>query len=339
MPVASRVRLGVAGLVHDHVWDVLPRFAAHGGYEFVSACDPNDPLTERARRAFGFAHVARDAEALWSERPEVVLYYGPNAGSAPLVEAAAAHGAHVLVEKPLAANLAQARRIDAAARRAGIFVMCNWPTAWDARVQHAAALAQAGDLGQLYQVRYRAAHAGPREIGCSPYFWSWLYDAEQNGAGALMDYCCYGAAMAAWLLGMPETVVALKGRLVKADIPVEDNAVVLMQFARALGTAEGCWTQAGHLYELYVFGDRAGLVMRGAELLRIDADHPEGVALEVPPQPEGARDPAEYLLRCLREQRTPQGLVSLEVAVRAQTILEAGLVSARTGTAVMPALL
>lgn len=335
--MSAAVRLAVAGLVHDHVWDVLPRFAASGAYQLVAVADPNAPLTERARREFGFAHVLPDAEGLWAHRPEAVLYYGTNAGAASVVEAAAEHGAHVLIEKPLAATLAQARRIAAAAARAGIHVMCNWPTAWDARVQHAAALARDGALGPLYHVRYRAAHAGPREIGCSPYFWSWLYDAEQNGAGALMDYCCYGSALAAWLLGLPEGVVAVKGRLVKTDIPVEDNAVILMQYPNAFGAAEGCWTQAGHLYELYVFGAQAGLVMRGGRLVRIDADHPDGVEVEAPPLPAGRRDPAEYFLGCVRDGRAPEGLVSLEVAVAAQMILEAGLTAARTGAFVRPA--
>ena len=39
-------------------------------------------------------------------------------------------------------------------------------------------MAQAGEIGQLWQVKYRAAHQGPVELGCSPQFWEWLYDEE-----------------------------------------------------------------------------------------------------------------------------------------------------------------
>jgi predicted dehydrogenase len=330
------VRLAVVGLVHDHVWNLLPHFRALGA-EPVAVVDPHAPLTARAEREFGFPRALPDLDGLWELRPEVVLYCGPNAGSARVVEAAAEHGVHVIVEKPLAANLAQARRIARAAARGGIHVLCNWPTAWDPRIQHAAALTRQGALGRVYTVRYRAAHRGPREIGCSPYFWSWLYDAEQNGAGALMDYCCYGAALAAWLLGVPESVVGVAGRLVKPDIPVDDNAILLMRYPAAFGIAEASWTQPGHRpYGLQILGDRAGLVVDGDTLWRVDEEHPHGEPVAVPELPPGRRNPAEYFAQCLQAGRAPEGLVSLEVAVQAQAILEAGLVAARTGSAISP---
>ena len=334
--MAGALRLGVVGLVHDHVWNMLPQFAACG-VQPLAVVDANTPLTDRARREFGYAHALPALDGLWELRPDAVLYCGPNAGAAPVVEACAARGVHVLVEKPLAATLGQARRMAAAAARGGIHVMCNWPTAWDPRVQHAAKLARDGALGRVYTVRYRAAHSGPREIGCSPYFWSWLYDVEQNGAGALMDYCCYGAALCAWLLGPPDTVTAVKGRLVKTDVPVDDNAVILMAYAAAFGIAEASWTQAGYRpYGLQVLGERAGLVAEGDALLRVDEEHPRGEPIAVPELPAGARNPAEYFLACLRGDRAPAGLVSLEVGTQAQAILEAGLCAARTGQAVRP---
>ena len=71
-------------------------------------------------------------------------------------------------------------------------------------------MAQAGEIGQLWQVKYRAAHQGPVELGCSRQFCEWLYDEELNGAGALMDYCCYGAVLAEVLLGKPDQVTGIK---------------------------------------------------------------------------------------------------------------------------------
>src|SRR5262249_6574529 len=151
-----------------------------------------------------------------------------------LTELAAAKRLHVLVEKPMAADLAGADRMLAAVRRAGARLMVNWPFAWWPQMQHALRLARDGELGNLWQVKYRAAHAGPREIGCSPYFCEWLYDPRRNGAGALMDYCCYGAALARCLLGVPARVSAVAGRFVKEDILVEDNAVLVMTYPHGL---------------------------------------------------------------------------------------------------------
>jgi predicted dehydrogenase len=332
------LRLAVVGLVHDHVWGLLGQFRASGQITPVAAVDPNLPLTERAQQEFGFEHALPTIDGLWAHRPDAVLCCTPNAATAGVVEACAERGVPVMIEKPLAATLAQARRIEAAAARSGIPVMCNWPTAWDARIEHAVRLAREGALGHLYTLRYRAAHAGPREIGCSPYFWSWLYDAEQNGAGALMDYCCYGAALAAWILGLPDSVTAVRGRLVKTDIPVDDNAVILMQYAGAFGIAEACWTQAGHRpHGFQALGHRAGLVVERNQLLRVDDAHPDGEPVDVPALPEERRNGPEAFVATLRAGRRPEGLVSLEVAVGAQRILEAGLTASRSGAAVHPA--
>ena len=55
---------------------------------------------------------------------------------------------------------------------------------------------------------HRGGHAGPREYGCSPEFVDWLYDPRRNGAGALVDYCGYGALLCRLLLGRPHAVTA-----------------------------------------------------------------------------------------------------------------------------------
>ena len=339
-PVAAALRLAVAGLVHDHVWNLLAQFAATGQTRAVAVADAHPPLVERAQREYGFEAVVPAPGDLFAHRPDLVLCCTSNAATAAVVEACADHGVAVLVEKPLAANLAQARRIAAAAARASIPVMCNWPTAWDAGIQYAAGQIADGALGSLYTLRYRAAHAGPREIGCSPFFYSWLYDAEANGAGALMDYCCYGAALAGWLLDLPDLVSGVKGRLVKTDIPVEDNAVLLLQYPGCFALAEASWTQVGHRpYGFQALGPRAGLVADAGRLLLVDEAAPDGVPVDVPALPPGRRNGPEYFVDCLRAGHAPEGLCSLEVACRAQRILEAGLISSRTGAAVAPRLL
>ena len=80
-------------------------------------------------------------------------------------------------------------------------------------------------------------------MGCSEYFYSWLYNRSRNGAGALMDYCCYGANMARHWLGAPNSVIGMADRLVKTDIDVDDNAIILMKYPHAFATAEASWTQ------------------------------------------------------------------------------------------------
>ena len=46
-------RLLVAGLIHDHVWHMLPDFKKIPGVKIVGGADPNKPLRETLRKEFG----------------------------------------------------------------------------------------------------------------------------------------------------------------------------------------------------------------------------------------------------------------------------------------------
>lgn len=331
--MAEPLSVAVIGLIHDHVWNVLRWWNEVDAAELVAAADANPPLLERVESEFGVTRLFPAPEPLLKQvRPDVVLVYLDNAGTADVVEQAAAAGAHVMVEKPMAATLEQADRMLAACRRARVELMVNWPTAWNPGIQTADRLIREGAIGRPHKLRYLAAHQGPKEIGCSTYFYEWLYDPARNGAGALMDYCCYGANMAAHWLGRPDSVVGVTGTLVKQDFPVEDNAILLMQYPGAFAVAEASWTQQapdgggnpsvyGDAGTLAVFGNRVRLARAGREPEWVEADAPS----------PGRRNGAEYFLSCLRAGVPVEGMCSAAVSRTAQEILEFGLRSARCG--------
>lgn len=60
--MAAKLRLGFAGLVHDHVWDLAPRWR-EVGVEFVAA-DPNEPLRDRMESDFGVVRTYESFTAM-----------------------------------------------------------------------------------------------------------------------------------------------------------------------------------------------------------------------------------------------------------------------------------
>jgi predicted dehydrogenase len=196
-----------------------------------------------------------------------------------------------------------------------------------------------GEIGTLLSVKYRAAHAGPKEIGCSEYFYGWLYDRKLNGAGALMDYCCYGAVLARYALGQPSRVTGVKGRIQKEYISLEDNALIVMQWPRAMAVTEGSWTQVGHLtaYSSVFYGTEGTLVAEqtGAKKLWLATEkETEGREVEVPESDPDERNATEYFLSRLEKGLPVEGMCDPRVSRDAQEILEAGLISASTGQAI-----
>jgi predicted dehydrogenase len=333
--MANTLRVGVLGLTHDHVWNNLKELQASGRGTLVAAADPHPPLLDQVKQLYG-CPVYSDCEALLDRQQlDAVYIFADNATGARLAELAARRGLHVLIEKPMAASLDGADRMLAAMQHGGGRLMVNWPFAWWPQLQHALNLARSGAIGDVWQVKYRAAHAGPRELGCSPYFCDWLFDPSRNGAGAFMDYCCYGAALARCVLGMPSRVTAVAGRLRKEDILVEDNGILIMAYARALALSEGSWTQIGDLtsYVTVIHGTQATLLVEPHEgrLLRATAEQPNGQPVDVPPPAAEMRTASDHFLNALATGEPFFDLCSARTSRDAQEILEAGLRSIEQG--------
>jgi predicted dehydrogenase len=331
----KKYRIGFAGLVHDHIWGQMEHWKGIQGAEFVAASDPNAPLLEKAKEAGVPRAYESWQEMLEKEELDILEVATDNAGAADVVEAAAPKGIHIKVEKPMSARLGQANRMVAAAEKGGVQLMIHWPTAFDPANAFVFDRIQRGDIGQPYYFRLRCAHGGPKEIGCSEYFWGWLYDEERNGAGALIDYCCYSADMCSYLFGLPASVVGIRAVLAK-DYPVpDDNAMILMKYDKVFGVAEACWTEVakppqpnpiclGTEGNLGVFDDQV--------IFQKPDGKPE--AMDPPPLPVGKRNGPEYLMACLESGRDVEGQCSAKVSRDAQEILEAGLLSADRGEAV-----
>ena len=134
-------------------------------------------------------------EMIAKEELDIVQASAENNAGADIVEAAAAKGVHVVSEKPMAARLSQADQMLAAAENAGTLLMVNWPTAWSPALNTAMTLIKDGAIGDVFYFKWRSAHNGPKEIGCSRYFYEWLYDEEKNGGwrvdGLLLLLCRY----------------------------------------------------------------------------------------------------------------------------------------------------
>jgi YD repeat-containing protein len=341
-------KIGILGLIHDHVWRHLADLAARDDVTLVVA-DPNPPLLAKARDGFAVAQTYDDyAELIERERPDAVLIMVDNAGTADLVELAAARGIPIMLEKPLADRLATAGRIRAAAERHGVPIMVNWPTAWNPMVRHAADLVAAGTIGEITRFHFRGGHAGPRAFGCSDYFCDWLYDPARNGAGAYVDYCGYGASVARLLLGPAQSATATLARLRQDDIAVDDNAVLTVRWARALALIEASWTAAGPVTDggptiagttgtLVVrrqAGRREGHIATGGAVELFTPDEPDGRLIAPPALREGERSAIEHFLTCLAASRPFHPLVGLQLGYDTQELLEAGLIAAQDGRTV-----
>jgi predicted dehydrogenase len=344
----ARLKVAVAGLVHGHVRGFLTVARRHPHVELVGIAEANRAVRDRyaAQHQIPAAQLFDDLPALLARTaPDVVAGFTNNFDHLALVQACAPRGVHVMVEKPLAVNLAHAREIVRLATEHRIHVLTQLETSWYPNTQAAWTLAHDGGvLGPLRKIVVMDGHPGPKEIGTQPEFFGWLSDPVKNGGGASMDFGCYGANLIAWLMRdeTPLTVTATLQQL-KRDPDyrsVDDEATIVVTYPQAQGIIQASWNWPYHRKDLEVYGEQAAFFSVGREqyqLRRLRGDRETHLA--------GARaaaaddgisyGPALDNLRALlagREDVPP--LASLAVNLRAAEILELAHQSAREQRAV-----
>ncbi len=337
--MSKTYRIGVAGLTHDHVWGNLDNLAASDTGHLAAVADPNPPLRDRVTQQYGCAAYADYREMVDRESLDALYVFCDNAQGAEVGAWAAQQDLHVLVEKPMAATLAGAERLLAAAQSAGVRLMINWPVVWRPQVQAALEIATRPEFGRIWQLTHRAGHGGP-EAECSPYFSEWILDPQRNGAGALVDLCCYGVNMAQVLLGRPERVTAVAGQWYDPPLPVEDHAIVVMTYPRAMATVEGAWGQVGQPttgYLATIWGAHGSVTLgpgRGGRLWTTRAGQPANVEIAPPdPAPHMANGTAHFLW-ALETGSEFYPLCRPSVCRDTQEVLDAAIRSAREGASV-----
>ena len=132
------------------------------------------------------------------EKPEAVSAFNQTNKHLEVVEFFAPLKIPIMVEKPLASNYEEAKKIEALHLKYQTPVLTNYETSWYESTYETKKMVDNGLLGSLTKMVFNTGHPGPQEIGCSTEFLEWLTDPIQNRGGALTDFGCYGANIATW---------------------------------------------------------------------------------------------------------------------------------------------
>ncbi|HLA58592.1 MAG TPA: Gfo/Idh/MocA family oxidoreductase, partial [Puia sp.] len=126
------LRVGVAGLAHDHVHGIMNQFKK-GEVVIAGIAESDEQLVQRYKKTYQLPDSLfyKNLESLLSHtKPDVVLAYTPISEHINVVEICAPKGIPVMVEKPLATTIKDAERIAALAKQFHIQVLTNYETTW-----------------------------------------------------------------------------------------------------------------------------------------------------------------------------------------------------------------
>lgn len=192
--------------------------------------------------------AAREAER--EDGIEAVAILTPNHLHAPAARAFMEKGVHVVCEKPLTANLAEAKELAALADARDVaFIVTHSYTGFP-MVRRAREIARAGTIGAVRSIRttYLQGWMGPLETaGATPQS-NWHFDPERSGiAGTLSDVGSHAYFMGTYVTGLELDEVAAELTRFGSFSALDNDATVLLRYAGGARGVVAC-TQiaAGH---------------------------------------------------------------------------------------------
>jgi len=182
----------------------------------IASRDPDRARELGAKHSF--ARVAETYEAVLEDR-EVDAVYIPlvNSLHREWTLRALAAGKHVLCEKPLGMNAAEAEEMAAAAQHEGLHLMEAFMYRFHPRIR---AFIEAVKDPLYVEARFGFGLDAPQD-----------YRLQASlGGGALLDVGCYTVSAARWILGEPDAVFAKFGRDAASEDAVDMTVTALLHF-------------------------------------------------------------------------------------------------------------
>lgn len=290
----NRVRvaiIGTGGMANNHA----ERYRAIPQCELVAGCDVDlgraQTFSAKHQIPQSFGSVT---EMLKKADFDAVSIVAPDAFHSPLTLQCLRAGKHVLCEKPLALNYTDARKMLAAAKRAGVIHMVNlsyrdWPC-----IQAATAAVQRGNIGEIRHVEASYLQSWlPSKIWgdwqTTP-AWLWRLSTSHGSKGVLGDVGVHIIDFATYPAGPLKEVYcrlktfpkAPKNRIGEYKLDANDSAVLNVEFANgALGVIHTSRWSGGHANRLFLkLSGTKGSIAIDSELSTTAYRESRGAALD-----------------------------------------------------------
>jgi predicted dehydrogenase len=190
---------------------------------------------------------------------DIVIVCTPNYFHAPVSIAAMRKGKHVLCEKPLARNPAEAEQMINVAEKTRMKLKCGFNLRYHPAVQQVRKWFDQGIIGEINFIRIRYGTGGRQG-----YDKEWRADKEMSGGGQLMDQGVHALDLSRWFLGEFSQVFAYVSTTFWKNSQVEDNAFCLLRTKQdQIAAIHASWTQWKNLFSLEIFGNKGYGIVEG----------------------------------------------------------------------------
>ncbi|MCR5340567.1 MAG: Gfo/Idh/MocA family oxidoreductase [Saccharofermentans sp.] len=264
--------IGCGRIAVNHV-----KAANNNNLEFVAACDivpENIDILFEKQEPVNKGGVARysDYKQMIEEHPEIELasIATPSGIHAEIALYFIDHGINVIIEKPMAMNIADADEIIRRSEEKGVVVSACHQNRFNIAVQKMRKAMEAGRFGTIshgsIHVRWNRNKAYYDQ---APWRGTW----EDDG-GCLMNQCIHGIDLLRWMMGGEvESVYGVTRQQFHHYLEAEDVGMAVVTFKNgAVATIEGTTNVYPKNLEetLYLFGEKGTVKIGGTSTNNID---------------------------------------------------------------------
>ena len=191
------IRVGIIGCGGIAKGKHLPGIKEIDGVEVVALCDIIPERAEALKEKFGLtdAKIYTDyKELLKDETIDDVQVCTPNRSHSFITVDALEAGKNVMVEKPMAINAAEAKKMLDAAKRTGKALTVAYQNRQNTEMRYLYREARKGTFGEIYYAKAKAL----RRRGVPT--WGVFMNEYEQGGGPLIDICTHSLDLTLWII-------------------------------------------------------------------------------------------------------------------------------------------
>jgi len=192
--------------------------------KIVAVCDTDEQKLKKFAEEFDVATAVTDyRELLNNDDIDIVSVATPDFCHAEQSVAFLEAGRHVLCEKPMTLDLADAEKIIAATDRCEAKFMVGQVSRFTPGFGKTKELVEAGEIGELYYVESEYAHSYEHARGAG----DWRVDPRRHG---IIGGGCHAVDLLRYICGHPTRVYAVSNHKNLTDWPADDTTVAIYNF-------------------------------------------------------------------------------------------------------------
>jgi len=247
------------GPKHNFGWAHSAWIDATPDLELVAVCDLDPERTRAAKEAFPAVRTYNDVQQVWDdEQIQLVSVVTPHFTHCPLTVQAFEAGKHVVVEKAMCLNVAEATQMVQAGKRAGRMLSIHHNRRHDGNFRKIKQLAHAGAIGEVFHIELTAGGYYEPQNG-------WYREKDTSGGG----FYFWGPHAVDWVLDLvPSKITGVNGffhKLVWHDMSNEDQTRAIIRFENGC-VADVTWSTIAAVGKSLwrILGTAGGIIDTGA---------------------------------------------------------------------------